>query len=612
MHSATATPETVRGHAQLLLTSIGVSRIIVVDDEYAEEHPEVEQLLGICAVLDAAQAAELPHLDGIDFEADREIWVDIIRDKWEKLDDTARRMVLAQARTSEAEVSPSAAGGELAATLEHDTKAAKSLEEILDQLDECEYVTLSLFQWRARRDELLADDKAATTVLLFDRDFHREENGAEDEGFKLIREAQVANVGYCGLISHTVHLGSEHDAWISLAIEHSLVRDKFVVIAKERLTGESPDYYRFLYMLRFVALSGRYADVKSAAWSVFESSVSKAKAAVERLSTPDFDRIVFGSSRREGVWEPDTLLRVFGILMRREARSQLYQDADISTAVAEARRISAIPEDVAAALDEESASPEALRIQRFESYESDDELNQFHVPIELGDIFERDSNGQRYILLVQPCDLMVRPNGKRSYEDDKHGRTGSLVELVVGRDKEKVKESWGELPFYDQDTGISAIADFAKVHQALLAVLDLCALREDGVARIDVEAASPELLIEPWKMRYKRLQKFFNAALTRYKELEDKQLSNELKMLALPRLSTTVRVQATVSGQTVQYDLKRVMRLRQPRSGALLTAFAQYQARVAFEHPFDHRVTRQLEANGDQEPDKDEEFGATG
>ena len=164
-----------------------------------EEHPEVEQLLGICAVLDAAQAAELPHLDGIDFEADREIWVDIIRDKWEKLDDTARRMVLAQARTSEAEVSPSAAGGELAATLEDDTKAAKSLEEILDQLDECEYVTLSLFQWRARRDELLADDKAATTVLLFDRDFHREENGAEDEGFKLIREAQVANVGYCGL-----------------------------------------------------------------------------------------------------------------------------------------------------------------------------------------------------------------------------------------------------------------------------------------------------------------------------------------------------------------------------------------------------------------------------
>ena len=133
---------------------------------------------------------------------------------------------------------------------------------------------------------------------------------------------------------------------------------------------------------------------------------------MERLSTPDFDRIVFGSSRREGVWEPDTLLRVFGILMRREARSQLYQDADISTAVAEARRISAIPEDVAAALDEESASPEVLRIQRFESYESDDELNQFHVPIELGDIFERDSNGQRYILLVQPCDLMVRPKWK--------------------------------------------------------------------------------------------------------------------------------------------------------------------------------------------------------
>ena len=66
-------------------------------------------------------------------------------------------------------------------------------------------------------------------------------------------------VGYCGLISHTIPLGGEYKAWHQLADEHNLVRDKFVVIAKERLTGESPDHYSFLRMLRLVALSGRCA-----------------------------------------------------------------------------------------------------------------------------------------------------------------------------------------------------------------------------------------------------------------------------------------------------------------------------------------------------------------
>ena len=68
-----------------------------------------------------------------------------------------------------------------------------------------------------------------------------------------------------------------------------------------------------------------------------------------------------------------------------------------------------------------------------------------------------------------------------------------------------------------------------------------------------------------------------------------KQVDGDLKSLALPRFSTTVRVDVAVSGQTVQYGLKRVMRLRQPRSGALLTSFAQYQARAAFKHDFDPR-----------------------
>ena len=400
-------------HAQLLLKTIGVSRIVVVDDEYA---PYLEEVLGICAVLDAARAVQLPHLQGINFEADRDIWGDDVRERWTTLDDARRRDLVKRARALGDDALSAVVDRD--DTEEVDTRAATSLGEILGSLDECDFVPLALGEWRARAAELLADGKSAHTVFLFDRDFGREEEGSDDQGLTLVREVQKLKVGYTGLITHTVPPGAECDEWRRLADDYSLIRNRFVVIAKKRLTSDTPDYYGFLGMLRLVALSAIYAQVKSAAWDVFEKSVTKVEDALDSLSVLDFDRIVFGSSRREGVWEPDTLFRVFTILMRREARALSYQDEGMTGAFRDARRVSAMPEEIDAALRKENVSREALRIQRFESYESNDELNRFHVPTEIGDIFETVANRKRYILLVQPCDLMVRGSGKRAYEDD--------------------------------------------------------------------------------------------------------------------------------------------------------------------------------------------------
>ena len=493
----------VREDAQLLLASIGVSRIVVVDDEYGEI--TVESLIGICSELPSSRAAALPHLDGVEFQAPESIWIDAVREKWAMLDGAERESLLAQAVALQADMPPEAdyqlpdpQQGQV------DKKAAASLEQILDELEGCEYVTFSLRQWLAQRDALLNDDKADGTVFLFDRDFRRED-GTENEGIALIRDVQQANVGYCGLLSHTVTRQSEHSAWCQLVEDYDLDRDTFVVIAKERLTDESPDDYQFLRMLRFVGLSRLYSAVKSMAWSDFEGSVDAARDAVERLSVSDFDRIIFGSSRKEGVWEADTLFRVFGILMRREARERLRGNEALFSGVSKARGISAISEKLADALGTEEPSHEALRIQRFECYESSEELNQFHVPIDTGDIFEdiSGSRRRRYILLVQSCDLMVRESGRRNY-DNKYGRTGALVQLLVDREK---KDSWGKLPFYNEDKGEPAFVNFADVHQARLSVLDLCVFQSDGVAKIDLDADCPQLLIRPWKKRYEKLTK---------------------------------------------------------------------------------------------------------
>ena len=580
--TSTVTTETLRTHTRELFENIGVSRVIVVDDEYSNSN--VEDLLGICAEIGPTLATNLPHLDKVDFYAPRAIWADRIREAWERLEVTSRQELMVVARSAVAAEPPLVTSDNMVEGID-DATAASSLEGLLDELVGCEYITLSLGEWNLRSGDIFSDQNANSTVLLFDRDFSGEDEGTADGGFELIREAQAKETGYCGLISHTIPKDGEYDAWFELAEKHNLDRDRFVVISKARLTGDAEDYYGFLGMLRLVVLSGRIKAVKSGAWSIFQDSVDKAKEAMERLSILDFDKIVFESSRREGVWEPDTLFRIFGILMRRQARLRLHEDK-ISSAVAQARSVSAMPEEIAAAVREDSASQEALRIQRFELYETGDDLNRSCAPIELGDIFETVFNKKRYILLAQPCDLMVRSNGTRSY-DDKLGRTAALVEIAKKQTGEAM--SWGELSFYDNKTGKSAFVNFRRTHQVQLAILDLCAIHADGSAVMQVDSASPDLLIPPWKARYKRLEKVFGNALGRWESLADKRVKNELKSLALPKFSTTVRVDATVNGNTIQYGLKRVMRLRQPRSGALLTSFTQYQARTAFEHVFDPR-----------------------
>ena len=57
-----------------------------------------------------------------------------------------------------------------------------------------------------------------------------------------------------------------------------------------------------------------------------------------------------------------------------------------------------------------------------------------------------------------------------------------------------------------------------------------------------VEESCPELLVGPWIKRHKLLQKFFKSALDRYDDPQAKRLSDRLRSLVLPALSTTLRV----------------------------------------------------------------------
>jgi len=613
--------EEARRQAKLILDAVGISRIVVVDDEYANESMGVEDLIGVCAEESPDTLLDIPHLSNVDFSLDLEIWAPTLRRRWAELSEDERSSVLAVAKeiseSQQQQALPLPTDAvEVAETMGQsgtpisnegmavDTKAAVAIEAVLKDLEGGSFQTLSLSEWGTRGPQLLADEDARSTVFLFDRDFSRE-GDSENKGFELVRDVLEQGVGYCGLITHTVPPGGEYTAWSLMAEQHGLDRDRFVVISKQNLTADPCDHQGFLRGVRLAALSGRCSALKSATWSVFEASIEEAKAAVDQLSVADFDQIVLASSRREGVWEPETLFRIYSILMRREARRRLHdtKGTDVPSRAAEARRMSRLPEEVPASLIEYAGEGEALQIQRFEVFDLDDLLNPIHRPIELGDVFEKASTRKRFILLAQPCDLMVRSNGKRNYEDKKLGRHAALIELLVGRSESEAKKkpNWVEVPYFEQKTGGSAYANLSSVHYVRLAVLDLCSFQEDGRARIDTTAECPDGLVDSWCHRYSHIRKLFQRALTKVKALEEKSVAAALSNLALPAASATLGLEATIDGDAVEYEVRRVLHLNQPRSGALLTQFSQYLSRTAFEHPFDDRLPIDDETRADQD-----------
>src|SRR5207302_194592 len=154
---------------------------------------------------------------------------------------------------------------------------------------------------------------------------------------------------------------------------------------------------------KLALLNGKVDDLKKTAREILRAAQENAHKRLDDIDIYDFDQIVFRSSRREGVWEPDTLFRVFGLFHHDETRKLAKEDANLFTLADAIRVLSLIP-------TKSSTAPNynTMALQRLELYESGDYLNTHFIPIDVGDIFEKTGESKkRYILLAQSCDLMV-------------------------------------------------------------------------------------------------------------------------------------------------------------------------------------------------------------
>ena len=388
-----------------LFAVAGVQRVVSIDDMNGIAAP-VEDALTLAQVLTAEDVAEIfnayPTVTAV---ADLEIRLSEIRKLWEKEGDDTRRYLLNRLRVRKSET---------------DTVKSDNSTEVVDEntflelpplFSEYNLELMSLKQWREKKQEIISE-AMPPTLLLVDEDFRKEEGGTRDAGLSIIREVMIAAPAdkiLCALLTHNPRYQSAtlHEVWKALCQREGLSQSKFVLIPKKLIKD---NVIGFAWLVKLALLNGRVDGLKTIARNILQAAEENARRRLDDIDIYDFDQIVFRSSRREGVWEPDTLFRVFGLFHHDETRKLAKQNADLYKLADDLRAISTISTEGFA-----GPSYNTMALQRLELYEDADYLNAHFIPIDSGDIFQKTGDStKRFILLSQACDLMVRSDGKRS------------------------------------------------------------------------------------------------------------------------------------------------------------------------------------------------------
>ncbi|ESX97698.1 hypothetical protein X755_18505 [Mesorhizobium sp. LNJC405B00] len=451
--------------------------------------------------------------------------------------------------------------------------------------------------WHERRAELIAecsDDRR--TLFLFDQELEVDDvNLGFAKGSDIIRdmaEKEKSGFGtrwFCGMLTHTVAMGEEVASWRRLEKEERIDLRFFMPIAKATL-DDAPAFYAAVYR----TLINTYCEtMKSLASSAFATALKDALERFYDLDPLDFEHMVVKSSEVEGVSELDTLIRLYGIIQKDQVKVHILQQAAVGDFSLAARTVKEIA-DISRELS--TSAQERLHKLRWEElYESEQLINGYNDPLRNGDIFEvGEGEGMKlWVLIAQPCDLMVRSNGERVREENfKVAVLAPLRTRPLGSETVPKDSLSFSLDHYDHNGAQPAVVQLADATPANLHVLDLAVLNKDG--RCQLSAAPDPALSLPskaWENRDGKLRIHFSK-ITR--QIEDARTAHKdvvatlLAAAVIPRGSPkkAFAKYGSYDNGGFAYPLRRCGRIRDPLAASLLTAYSRFLARDAYEHDY--------------------------
>lgn len=290
----------------------------------------------------------------------------------------------------------------------------------------------------------------------------------------------------------------------------------------------------------------------------------------------------------------DTLIRVSDIITSYNALSTLVSNArrtKINQCLKKIRQIESIKTGGETPFDK----TQVLDLRHKELYIKDNIQNSLHYPLSNGDIF--NIQGKEYILLVQPCNISLRKDGKR----DRNYNIGLLVELETIEKETFQNYKKGQLATVEviEDVTLPSnllkVARFSTFQSVSLSPLDLTVFNKEGIAKINLSELdnTSSTIQESWKKRYKELHKIFSEFANGIKVFRKIRVANKdiLKYSVFNgSVFTGYKIDNEKSlsqrGKLLKFNITRVAHYKSPYSDDLLQKFMLYLSRNAFEHDF--------------------------
>lgn len=530
---------------QPFFDQIGITKVVWLDDLFETKAVPTEVAMVEAVAIAKAAGTLAPHakLPGLSAEDSPQEWAKQIR-----------------AHMTEAEIveylnqikPPSAEGAEAVAS----DYTPGELEEVISSLG-TNVERQGLTSWPNVKENLIAG--GANGVFLVDRE--RIEGGERTlVGDEIVKEliARCSPEAMVVVLTHSVGPDGTEALRQTLADELGVPIERLGVVSKRPAKGSLTGGIRAAVRITSTQLTCSVVTDRIVA--AMQKALSSTQTALRQLPVSALDRAIFENSLAEGASEIDVLCRILLV------RQRTAIDADIAGALDEVhsplarmrklRLLEALP-----TLPPEDA--DLIREWRCdEVFDIGERLNALRAPLACGDVFLKNGTKRYYILLGQPCDLMVRPDGQRSASE------AIFVRLATSYTPTPASEGrFFEVPALE---GVARWAlDFREWFSVNLECLEWTSFNNDGRVSFSPSMSLPSGLLPGWEARFDR---------SRRKFVKGKQYC-----LSLGKLAGSA---ATASATVIEFPYRRVARLRSPRAEGAYASFAGFQARDAFEHDF--------------------------
>ena len=477
--------------------------------------------------------------------------------------------------------------------IENSTAPLNLKNHLNDKID-----LLSPSEWEERKDRIINELNAETKILfLFDVEFEHAPLTSGRNGIDLAKELldnqDVKDFVYCGIFSHLFTMDEEYAKRNEYHDSRQFEKSRFYTISKKRFQDNS--YLPGLAEgIRNTLLINEVEHLKNESSKILRKSFKDSLIEIEELNPDSFNHVIQKSSRKEGIWEMATLIRVNNIIIKDKALNALLSKpkrTKINESLAKIRKVEKIKTGGEMPFDK----TQIQELRRKELFLKNTILNQLHFPISNGDIFK--IHDKEFILLGQPCNLALRSNGKR----DRGYDIGFFVELESVSRETFHSYSRGQLATLglietaDMSSENYRIARFSTFKTVSLLPLDLTIYNTDGIAAINLNKPEndSQTIQESWKLRYKRLHKEFSDYrdnISTFKKLRSTNKDGLKNLVYYGEIFKNYHINndnvLNRSGNKITFDIQRTSYYREPYSSDLLQQFMQYLSRNAFDRDF--------------------------